>query len=127
MQNLSDKYNVRMIRTYGAAGYGKGLIYVIPSFGAKAILRRDIVTKCIWFQNISTIYDYLESRCDSRMSYFNFGEKIINQKRLTKEGFKIKGCMSQHILCNCEECLQLNFSSCPKELLQKVHMDERDG
>ena len=58
MQNLSDKYIVRIIRIYGAAGYGKGLIDVMPSFGAKAILRRDIVTKCIWFQNISTIYDY---------------------------------------------------------------------
>ena len=54
------------------------------------------------------------------------------RKRQSKEGHKIKGCMSQHIfeyvpnsktvynsecLCECEECINLNFSSCLKEAI----------
>ena len=38
------KYNVRIIRLYGAAGHGKGLIDAMSSFGVKSILRKDIVT-----------------------------------------------------------------------------------
>ena len=75
------------------------------------------------------------------MNYFNIDAKIIDGKGLTKEGFKIKGCMFQHIfeyvpnstttftreyLYYCEECLQLNFSSCLKEL-QEVDMNETEG
>ena len=37
MMNLSNKYNVRIIRIYGAAGHGKGLIDAMSSFGIKAI------------------------------------------------------------------------------------------
>ena len=44
MMNISNKYNVRIIRIYGAAGHGKGLIDAMSSFGVKAILRRDIVS-----------------------------------------------------------------------------------
>ena len=60
------------------------------------------------------------------MSYFNLDVKIIDEKRLTKEGFNIKGCMSQHILCNYEECLQLDFSLCLKEF-KEIDMDETEG
>ena len=45
MQNLANKYNVTIVRIFGAAGHGKGLIDAMSSFGVKAILRRDIVTK----------------------------------------------------------------------------------
>ena len=38
MMNLSNKYNVRIIRIYGAAGQGKGLIDAMYSFKIKAIL-----------------------------------------------------------------------------------------
>ena len=112
----------------------------MSSFGAKPILRRDIVTKDIWFQNNSKICEYLESRCDSRKSYFNLDAKIIDEKQLTK-GFKIERCMSQDIFdyvpnsttvptreysYNCEEYLQLNFSSCLKGL-QEVDMVKTEG
>ena len=67
------------------------------------------------------------------MSYTNLDLKSIDGKRLNKEGYKIKGCMSQHIfeyvsnsetvcnseyLCECEECINLNFSSCLKEAIE---------
>ena len=44
MLNLYNKCHAWMIRIYGAAGHGKGLIDAMSSFGAKSILRRDIVT-----------------------------------------------------------------------------------
>ena len=49
MRNLPDKYNVRIIRAYGAAGHGKGLTDAKTNFSAKPILRRDIATTDIWF------------------------------------------------------------------------------
>ena len=133
MMNLSNKYNVQIIRIYGAAGHGKELIDAMPSFEVKAILRRDIVSHDCWFENSNDICEYLSSQCDSRMSYTNLDPKPIAEKRLNKEGHKIKGCMSQHIfeyvpnsnavfnsenLCECEECINLNFFSCLKEVIE---------
>ena len=43
MQTLSNDDNVKIIRIYGAAGHGKGLIDAMSSFGVKSILRRDVV------------------------------------------------------------------------------------
>ena len=40
---LAKKYNVQIIRIYGAAAHGKGLIDVMSSFGVKSIPKRDIV------------------------------------------------------------------------------------
>ena len=47
-QKLTDKYNVRIIRLYGAAGHGKELIDAMSCFGVKSILRKDIVTGDLW-------------------------------------------------------------------------------
>ena len=49
MRNLPDKYNVRIIRAYGATGHGKGLTDAMTNFSAKPILRRGIATTDIWF------------------------------------------------------------------------------
>ena len=59
MQNLANKYNVTIVRIFAAAGYGKGLIDAMSSFGVKAILRRDIVTKDDWFSNTQEIIEHL--------------------------------------------------------------------
>ena len=61
MMKLSNKYNVRIIRVYGAAGHGKGLIDAMSTFGVKTILRRDIVSHDCWFQSSTDIYEYLSS------------------------------------------------------------------
>ena len=82
MQNLSDKYKVWIKRICRATGYGKGLIDSISSFATKAVLRRDTITKDCWFQNSSKIFEYLESRCDSRMSDINLDAKTIDENRL---------------------------------------------
>ena len=54
-QNLTDKYNVRLIRLYGAAGHGKELIDAMSSFGVKSILRKDILTGDVWSYGIRTV------------------------------------------------------------------------
>ena len=68
MMNLFNRYKVPVIRIYGAAGNGKGLIDAMSSFGVQAILRRDIVSHDYWFGSSNSICQYLSSVCDSRMS-----------------------------------------------------------
>lgn len=97
MQNLSVKYNVRVIKIYRAAGHGKVLIDAISGLAAKANWRVGIVTQDYWFQNSSLICDYLESLCDSQVSDTNLDAKTINEKRLNKESLKVRVCVSQHI------------------------------
>ena len=41
-QSSANKY-IAIVRVYGAAGHGKGLIDDMSSFVVKSILRRDIV------------------------------------------------------------------------------------
>ena len=43
LKQIANKYNVTILRIYGAAGHGKGLIDSKSSFGVKGILRRDII------------------------------------------------------------------------------------
>ena len=93
------------------------------------VLRRDIVSHNCWLESSNDIREYLSSRCDSRMSYTNLDPKSVDEKGQNTEGHKIKGCISQHIfeyvpnsktaynseyLCEREECINLNFSSCLK-------------
>ena len=49
LQRLAKEFNLRIVRTYGAAGHGKGAIDGMSSFGVKNILRKDIVTHDIFF------------------------------------------------------------------------------
>ena len=81
MLNLYNKYNVRTIRTYGAASHGKGLIDAMSSFSLKSVLRRDAATDDYWFQNSSEICEYLSFRCDSGMSYINLDVRKIDEKQ----------------------------------------------
>ena len=58
-QDLANKYNVRIVRLYGAAGHGKGLIDAMSSFGVKSILRKDIVTGDVWYKNSEEMCKHL--------------------------------------------------------------------
>ena len=49
MQSLGDRFNVVIVRIFGAAGHGKGLIDAISSFGIRSVLRCDIITLNKWF------------------------------------------------------------------------------
>ena len=44
LQQLAIEFNLRIVRTYGAAVHDKGVINAMSGFEAKDALRRDIVT-----------------------------------------------------------------------------------
>lgn len=58
-QKLTKEFGIRIIRTYGAARHGKGSIEGLSSFGAKSVLRHDIVSRDIFFNKSEEIVDYL--------------------------------------------------------------------
>ena len=58
-QNLANEFNLKIIRTCGAAGDGKGIIDAMSSFGVKNTLRRDIVTQNVFFDSSKEIVEYL--------------------------------------------------------------------
>ena len=62
LQSLADEFNLRIIRTYGAAGHGKGAIDAMSSFGVNNILRRGNVTYDVFFNNSSDTAKYLSSK-----------------------------------------------------------------
>ena len=69
MQHLADKYNFTLLRVYGSAGHGKGVIDVISSFGVKNILRQSIITNVWLFENSLDIWSHITARCSQRISY----------------------------------------------------------
>lgn len=54
-----DEFNLRIIRTYGAAGHGKETIDGMSSFGVKNVVYTDIVTHDNHFNNNEDTVDYL--------------------------------------------------------------------
>ena len=88
------------MRTYEAAGHGKGVIGAMSSFGEKSILKRDI-----WFSDSQEICEYWDISKDPR----------------------IDGCMVKHLfdckpdhttnyaikfLCDCDDYLNFRFDDC---------------
>ena len=129
-QQLADEYNVRIIRLYGAAGHGKGLIDAMSSFGVKALLRRDIITADAWIANSDERCNHLRMRGDRRMRYDVVNPEQLDRKRMEKVAFVIKDCTRMHLfdyrpnnktvfcrefLCDCVSCLYFDFDQCLKE------------
>ena len=126
LQKLSKEFNLRIIRTYGAAGHGKGAIDGMSSFGVKNVLRKDIVTHDIFFNKSEDIIDYLTIKC----SQFNYkhlpSDEIVKSRAAQNDSMIIQDCMKQHLLvfmpnepvfckeylCSCNCCLQFNFKEC---------------
>ena len=95
--SLAKKYHVRIIRIYGAAGYGKGVIDTMSSFGVKSILKRDITGLDVWFGDNRYICEYLDMRKDPRMSYSVIDQAAVHRKRMEKKARKIDGCIVKHL------------------------------
>ena len=93
MQALSNDYNVKIIRIYGAPGYGKGLIDAMSSFGVKSILRLAVVGLDQWFADSKEMCQYLKLRNDERMVYSNIDPKFVDKPSSEKKEIKIKGCI----------------------------------
>ena len=125
-QKLANEFNLRIIRTYGAAGHGKGVIDAISSFGVKNILRKDIVTHDVIFNTSEDVTNYLSIK-KPQFSYTHITpECLANKRHASNETIPLKQCMKQHMiifvshgditmqeyLCDCTLCLQFMFSEC---------------
>ena len=122
--SLAKKYNVRIIRIYGAAGRGKGVIDAMSSFGVKSFLKRDIIGLDVWFGDSRDICEYLDMRKEPRMSYSVIDQAALDRKRMEKKARKIDGCTVKHLfdykpgesqiyetefLYDCDSCLDFRF------------------
>ena len=130
-EQLAKEFNLRIIRSYGAAGHGKGAIDAMSSFGVKNILRKDIVTRDIFFNQSEDIVDYLSIKCPN-FHYIHLPRGEIVKSRITQKNTKvIPDCMKQHLmifspkepllckeyLCSCVACLEFKFNECSEENL----------
>ena len=132
---MADKYNVRIIRLCGAAGHDKGLIDAMSSFSVKSILRKDIVTGDVLYKNSEEVCLHLRkvqpkrTYADKAMVYQHIDPVKIDAKRMNRPQLPIAGCMKQHLvdckpgskkilcreyLCDCLQCLLLDFGNCLK-------------
>ena len=80
LQKLSNDFNLRIIRTYGAAGHSKGTIDAMSSFGVKNVLRRDIVTQDIFSDTSEEIVDYLHIK-NPQFYYARIDPELLARKR----------------------------------------------
>ena len=94
----------------------------------QSILRCDMMTLNKWFSDSKEICEHLTLSGGHRLSYIHFPMENSDQKRLAKDETPKKGCMAGHLfgytsnkdiimreyLCDCEECLSLNFVSSVK-------------
>ena len=76
-------FSLRIILTYGATGHGKEAIDGMSSFGVKNILRKDIVTIDIFFNQNEEIVDYLSIKCP----HFNY-KYLPREEVITSRPFK---------------------------------------
>ena len=134
-QNLANKYNVRIVRLYGAEEHGKELIDAMSSFGVNSILTKDIVTGDVWYKNSEEMCKHLRkvqpehTKGDKTMIYQHLDPVKIDSKRMKRPQLPIAGCMKQYLfdykpvskkilckefLCDCLQCLQLDFDKCVK-------------
>ena len=97
-QKLADEFNLRIIRTYGAAGHGKGVTDAMSSFGSKNILRHDTVTLNVFSNSSGIIVDYLAKR-RPQFSFTNVpADKVALQRfKLKQDPLEIEDCMKQHL------------------------------
>ena len=141
LQKLVDDFNLRIIRTYGAAGHGKGVIDVMYSFSAKNILRKDIVTHDVFFNNSAEIVDYLSS-INPHYYYTTVPvEDVVKTRHRDHSPFEITGCMKQHLilfnpkkeqfcteyLCDCASCLQFHFNDCINKAVSSEKNPQADA
>ena len=96
-QQLSNVLNLRIIRIYGAAGQGKGIIDM-SSFAVKNVLCHDIVTQDVFFNTREEICDCLAVK-NPIFFYKNISAEVIAKKRgKTKVSNEIPNCMKQHLM-----------------------------
>ena len=90
---MAFEFNLRIIRTYGVAGHGKGAIDGMSNFGVKNVLRKDIVTHNVFFNKSKEVIDYLEMKCP-HFSYTHLPSDDVVKSRIEhNESMITKDCM----------------------------------
>ena len=95
-QKLAYDFGLRIVPKYGAAGHGKGAIDGMSSSGVKNILRHDIVTQDIFFNDSESSVNYL---AEKEFSYTNVPALEVTAKKCEEtKPLDIKNCMRQHMM-----------------------------
>ena len=94
------KFDLRIIRTCGAAGHGKGVNDTMSSFGANNILRHGIVTLDVLFSDSVNNVDYF-AKNEPEFFYKNapayeVATKCFNDRK--QDPLEINYCMKQHLM-----------------------------
>ena len=114
--------------------------YFLASSRVKLILCRDVIILDKWFSDSKEICEHLTSRGDHRMSYVHLPVENLDKKQSVKGEISNKGCMAGHLfiytpykddimrkyLCDCEECLYLNFLSYVKNTSKFIKNKNND-
>ena len=120
LNKLASEFNLRIIRTYGAAGHGKGAIDGMSSFAVKNVLRKDIVNHDVFFNKSEEAVDYLEIKRPHFSYTYLPSDDVVKSRIENNESMIIKECMKQHLmvftknepilckeyLCLCSLCLE---------------------
>ena len=98
LKKLASEFNLRIIRTYEAAGHGKCAIDGMSSFGVKNVLRKDIVTHNVFFNKSEEVVEYLQIKCP-QFSYTHLpSDEVVKSRIKNSEPLIIKDCMKQHLM-----------------------------
>ena len=97
-QSLTDQFSLRIIRTYGAAGNGKGAIDTMSSFGVKSIVKKDLVTHDVLCNNSCDMAEYLASQ--NPLYYYHTipVESVVLAQQKDGSPIELQGCMKQHLI-----------------------------
>lgn len=102
----------------------------MSSFGAKLILRKDIVALYVWFTDSAEICEYLDMSKDPRMSGSFVNQTEVDKKQMQRTTRKIQGGMIKYLfdyqsgceivftkdfICDWENCLDFQFDDCLKK------------
>lgn len=69
----------------------------MSSFGAKLILRKDIVALYVWFTDSAEICEYLDMSKDPRMSGSFVNQTEVDKKQMQRTTRKIQGGMIKYL------------------------------
>ena len=139
-QKLADDFNQRIIRTYGVPGHGKVVIDAMSSFGVKNILRYNIITQDVLFNDSDSIVNYLATK-NPDYSYTHFPAlEVVTNRNAPHTPKEIKDCMKQHMmlfqsnkdvilkeyLCECNPCRKFEFDNRERKVEEDQNLDVED-
>ena len=99
--DLAAKYAIRIDWFFGEAGHGRGLIDAMAWFGCKGPMRKEIVTRDVWFKNAKEMHTFLDEhfKDDPSKEYVIIDEEETAELRKKgREERKVNGCKGSHVM-----------------------------